>query len=254
MRTQFLALIILTLLPRLSMAVDSAADGIWVFEDTTASLSFEDVVAMPDAFVQTTDTNIGFSDSAFWIRVELTNDTNERQTQVVVFDFSVLTVSAYESIGNATLIEKSGRAVAKNERAMPTLITSFPIELMNDGSKTLYFRITSPYGFDLGYEIKSLNQANNDNTSFEKLRFGLFLALLVVLIYNLAAAFISREVVQWLYVAFLFPMVIVQGIEIRSLDIPTSYLLPFATLGLVCGMVFLASLFGQFRFKSVRWG
>ena len=94
MRTQFLALIILTLLPRLSMAVDSAADGIWVFEDTTASLSFEDVVAMPDAFVQTTNTNIGFSDSAFWIRVELTNDTNERQTQVVVFDFSVLTVSA----------------------------------------------------------------------------------------------------------------------------------------------------------------
>ena len=44
MRTQLLALIILTLLPRLSMAVDSAADGIWVFEDTTASLSFEDAV------------------------------------------------------------------------------------------------------------------------------------------------------------------------------------------------------------------
>ena len=61
MRTQLLALIILALLPRLSMAADSRADGIWVFEDTTASLSFEDVVAMPDAFVQTTDTNIRFS-------------------------------------------------------------------------------------------------------------------------------------------------------------------------------------------------
>ena len=74
MRTQLLALIILALLPRLSMAAGSPADGIWVFEDTTASLSFEDVVAMPDAFVQTTDTNIGFSDSAFWIRVELSNE------------------------------------------------------------------------------------------------------------------------------------------------------------------------------------
>ena len=137
---------------------------------------------------------------------------------------------------------------------MPTLIPSFPIELMNNSSKTQYFRITSPHGFDLGYEIKSLNQANIDNTSFEKLRFGLFLALLAVLVYNLAAAFISREVVQWLYVAVLFPMVMVQGIEIRSLDIPSSYLLPFATLVMVCSMVFLASLFGQFRFKSVRWG
>ena len=136
MRTQLLILIILALLPRLSLAADSPADGIWVFEDTTSSLSFEDVVAMPDAFVQATDTNVGFSDSAFWIRVELRNDTDERQTQVVVFDFSVLTVSAYESTGNAALIEKSGRGVAKNERAMPTLITSFPIELMNNSSKT----------------------------------------------------------------------------------------------------------------------
>jgi hypothetical protein len=59
------------------MAADSPADGIWVFEDTTASLSFEDGVAMPDAFVQTTDTEIVFSGSAFWIRVELTNDTDE---------------------------------------------------------------------------------------------------------------------------------------------------------------------------------
>ena len=71
MLTRLLALIILALLPRLSMAAGSAVDSIWVFEDTTASLSFEDVVAMPDAFVQTTDTNIGFSDSAFWIRVAI---------------------------------------------------------------------------------------------------------------------------------------------------------------------------------------
>ena len=30
------------------MAAGSPADGIWVFEDTTASLSFEDVVVMPE--------------------------------------------------------------------------------------------------------------------------------------------------------------------------------------------------------------
>ena len=98
MRTQLLSLIILALLPRLSLAADSPADGIWVFEDTTSSMSFEDIVAMPDAFVQTADTNIGFSDSAFWIRVELTNDTDARQTQVVQFDSYVLPViEAYDS-------------------------------------------------------------------------------------------------------------------------------------------------------------
>ena len=97
MCTQLLTLIILALLPRLSMAADSSADGIWVFEDTTASLSFEEVVAMPDAFVQTTNTNIGFSDSAFWIRVELRNDTDKRQTQVVQFEsFTLPVIEAYE--------------------------------------------------------------------------------------------------------------------------------------------------------------
>ena len=50
-----------------------------------------------DAFVQTTDTNIGFSDSAFWIRVELTNDTDERQTPVVQFDSHILLlIEAYD--------------------------------------------------------------------------------------------------------------------------------------------------------------
>ena len=128
MRTQLLALIILALLPRLSTAADSSADGIWVFEDTTASLSFEDVVAMPDAFAQTTDTNIGFSDSAFWIRVELTNDTDERQTQVVQFDSHVLQlIETYDRSTNPRAVQYSGYSVSEHERPLPTILPVFPL-------------------------------------------------------------------------------------------------------------------------------
>ena len=203
MRTQLLALIILALLPRLSMAADSPADGIWVFEDTTASLSFEDVVAMPDAFVQTTDTNIGFSDSAFWIRVELRNDTDKRQTQVVQFDSHVLPlIEAYDRSTNPSAVQYSGSSVSEHERPLPTMLSSFPVELESDRSSIQYFKIASPYEISLSYEVKALNQAFTDSGQFETLRYALALGLFVLLAYNVATALIVRQGLHWFYVAF----------------------------------------------------
>ena len=253
MRTQLLTLIILALLPRLSMAADSRADGIWVFEDTTASLSFEEVVAMPDAFVQTTDTNIGFSDSAFWIRVELTNDTDERQTQVVQFDSHVLPkIEAYE--GN-DIVASSGRSIAKTERPMPTILPSFPVELESDRSSIQYFKIASPYEISLSYEVKALNQAFTDSGQFETLRYALALGLFVLLVYNVATALIIRQTVHWLYVIFVGLMLSAQLLELNFFSLSNIlYLMPFIALaGLACGVIFLALLLTQMSSKWFKW-
>ena len=115
---------------------------------------------MPGAFVQTTDTNIGFSDSAFWIRVELSNDTDERQTQVVQFNSHILPlIEAYDRSTNPSAVQYSGSSVSEHERPLPTMLPSFPVELESDRSSIQYFKIASPYEISLSYEVKALNQA-----------------------------------------------------------------------------------------------
>lgn len=114
-----------------------AQESIQVFEDTTASLGIEDVIAMPEAFVKTTDTSIGFSDSAFWVRVELTNETNERQTKVVQFDsFSLPVIEAYNEVGS---IAKSGYQIPQAKRPLSTFFPSFPVELQPNEKLIRYF-------------------------------------------------------------------------------------------------------------------
>ena len=256
MRIQLLALIILALLPRLSLAAESPSDGIWVFEDTTASLSFEDVVAIPDAFVQTTDTNVGFSDSVFWIRVELTNDTDERQTQVVQFDSHLLQlIEAYNSSKNPSAAQYSGYSVAQHERPLPTMLPSFPVELESGRSSIQYFKIASSYEISLGYEIKVLNQALADNGRLENLRYALALGLFILLAYNVAIALIVRQAVHWFYVGFVGSMLCLQLLELNFFFLPNSYYLTsYAILvGISFGMIFLALLFGQMSSKRFKW-
>ena len=226
------------------------------FEDTTASLSFEDVVAMPDAFVQTTDTNIGFVDSAFWIRVELSNDTDERQTQVVQFDAHGLPlIEAYGSSTNPHSVEYSGYAVSEHERPLPTMLPGFPVELESGRSSIQYFKIASPYEISLSYEVKALHQAFTDSGRFENLRYALALGLFVLLAYNVATALIIRQTVHWFYVIFVGLMLSSQLLELNLFSLSNSfYLSPFIALAaLACGMIFLALLLNQMSSKWFRW-
>ena len=256
MRTQLLTLIILALLPRLSLAADPPADGIWVFEDTTASLSFEDVVAMADAFVQTTDTNVGFSDSAFWIRVELTNDTDERQTQVVQFDSHLLPlIEAYDSSKSPSAVQYSGKSISEHERPLPTMLQTFPVELESGRSSIQYFKIASFSEISLGYEVKPLNQAFTDSAWFQTLRCALALGLFVLLAYNVATALIVRQALHWFYVGFVRLMLSTQLLELDVFSQSNGdYLHSFTALAaLTCGMIFLALLLTQMSSKWFRW-
>ncbi|MGB1173663.1 MAG: 7TMR-DISMED2 domain-containing protein, partial [Marinobacterium sp.] len=63
-----------------------AADEIWLFEDTTGTKTYDEVMANPHWFEPTTDTSRGFSDSVFWIKQTLTNPFAKPLTQVVQFD------------------------------------------------------------------------------------------------------------------------------------------------------------------------
>ena len=250
MRTQLLALIILALLPRLSMAADSPADGIWVFDDTTASLSFEDVVAMPDAFVQTTDTNIGFSDSVFWIRVELTNDTDERQTQVVQFEsFTLPVIEAFNEVG---VIAKSGYQIPQTERPVSTFFPSFSVALQPNERLIRYFKVASAYEVSLGFNIRSEQENFAFNANYRAAVYALMQSLLVLLAYAIASALITKQGVYWIYSCFLSFGLIGQLAQYQLIALPKLVAALSSSISLGLGIIFLGSMLDQLKKPRVR--
>lgn len=232
-----------------------AQEAIWVLEDTTASRSIEDVVGSPASFVKTTDTHKGFSPSVFWLRVDLTNESAQRQTQVVQFKSHLLPkIELYGVRENANTTAVSGLSIDRAERPLPTLLPSFPIELEAGRSATLHFKITSSFEIELAYEVKTLNVALADNGRFENLRYALALGLLILLAYNIASAIIIRQALHWLYVVFVSFMLCTQAIEIQLIPLGRHFAAVSGALGLICATLFLASLFNQLRDKFASSG
>jgi hypothetical protein len=65
----------------------SAAQPILMFEDVSGDMSIEQVLSNPQRFQQTSKTAFGFSDSVFWLRIELENPTSIQQIKIIQFDF-----------------------------------------------------------------------------------------------------------------------------------------------------------------------
>ena len=63
-----------------------ASTNIFLFEDDTNSVSSEMVLKRDDLFNKTSDTSLGFSSSTFWLKIYLTNNSNETAEQLIVFD------------------------------------------------------------------------------------------------------------------------------------------------------------------------
>lgn len=64
-----------------------AAQPLLMFEDVSGDMSIEQVLSNPQRFQQTDKTAFGFSDSVFWLRIDLENPTSVQQTKVIQFNF-----------------------------------------------------------------------------------------------------------------------------------------------------------------------
>ena len=248
-----LSLLVLCSLNATVNAEIKPAEGVYLFEDTTASLTVDEVIAMPDAFVNTTNTHIGFSDSAFWIRVDLKNDTNSPQTQVVQFrSHTIPFVEAYTAHDGAFDRVLGGRSVPKADRPLPAVLPSFPVELDSNSAVSHYFKLTSPYQIELGFTVTDLTHALTNNFQLEALRFALMLATLVLLIYSVASAIITKQPVYWLYVGFLSCGFLTHLMDIWLVALPYGYGIYAAAASLGFGMLFMTRLFEQHRHGVLR--
>lgn len=134
----------------------AAATPVLMFEDVSGELSLEQILSDPQRFQPTDRTSFGFSDSVFWLRIDLKNPTSVQQTQIIQFDFHGL-----EQVRNCRITERgfqsidAGWLVSLEQRALGLLLPSFDEVLMRRERRTHYVRVESAAGIDLAYSVLS---------------------------------------------------------------------------------------------------
>ena len=238
-----------------------ASTNIFLFEDDTNSVSAEMVLKRDDLFNKTSDTSLGFSSSTFWLKIYLTNNSNETAEQLIVFDSlhlpSITEISVTDK--GTKSIRKNGYLIPQNERPLRNRFIAFPHTLKPLSHKTILIKIESDYKIDLGYQIldaDSFVQRSERNIIFSSLLIG---ALFFLFTFQTLQAVVSREPIYWLYSIFIAGALSLTVITTRLYE-TTGVHLDFVELEARCGqliyitsIVFLVLFFKLQRSKVILY-
>ena len=199
-----------------------ADEPIWVFEDPTGQRTYDEVLANPQWFEQTTDTSRGFSESTYWVKLSVTNHESVPVTQMVQFDSLRLSlVEEYRATDAGVQLRSNGYSVPFSLRPSTITKTSFPIAVNAKASADLLYKIESHFKVDLGYQVTGLDQGYVQNQQRVAVGLLLFAGLIALMLYNLMLATFYRGALYVVYSAFLL-----------------------ASAGVVCGIFRLYELLG----------
>lgn len=180
------------------------AQQIEVFEDVQGTATIEQVLANPAWFEKTDQVSRGFSNSTYWLRVNLSNGSDQPDEQVVQFHSHLLSeVFAYRQVAGSLERLRSGTQVPLDQRAMPGTLLSFPFKIPANTDHWVYFKVANQYSVALGHDIISPEQAIQNNTRFVWLNALIAGALFSLAVYNAAIAFSTTNRIYVSYTLFL---------------------------------------------------
>jgi len=182
-------------------------DQVEILEDTSGTLSFEDVQSdnFHNQFKQSDNLilSLGYSDSFFWLRFTVNNQSNNN----IILELAQagLPVSDLYYQVNDSLVKhtKAGYEIALEDKQINSSYQVYPLP---PGKTTCYIRLNSnsePVPVNLyeekSFEIKSANQ---------KIRYGIYLGLMIFVILNNIFLFISLRKRLYLFYALIVLMYI----------------------------------------------
>ena len=182
----------------------TSAQQIEVFEDAQGTATIEQILANPAWFQKTDQVSPGFSDSTYWLRVKLTNPSDQPREQVVQFHSHALSeVFAYREVAGQLERSRMGTRVPLNQRPMPGTLLSFPFEIPANTDHWVHFKVANEYGVALGHDIISPEQANENNLRFVWINALIAGALLSLVAYNASVAYATSSRIYIAYTLFL---------------------------------------------------
>ncbi len=199
-------------------------------EDPTGELTVEEVtgLALKDSFAAAEGEalHLGVTDSAYWLRFTVRNDSTGFTSWILQAEFiwhTLLELHISDGSGGFT-VERTGHKMPlhKQDIKHSKLLFDFPVDRGEE--KTLYLRVESNESMILDFTILSYNRfiaADHEN----QLLYGLFYGVLIIMfLYNIVYHIFSRER-AFVYYAFWVLFLILHQLQANGLYY--EYLAPF---------------------------
>lgn len=228
----------------------AGAQTLEVLEDPKGNLSIEQILASPDRFELTHQTSFGFSDSTFWLRIQLSNDRPTPSEQAIQLQAvqAPSEIYAYRPTANGIQVLRSGSQVPISERPNAHRLITLPFTLAPYSQETVYLKVRDVFQIHLGHRVVSTSLAQAYNERFVIFSTGIVGALTALLLYNLSIALFSRSRLYAYYCGLLASSLFIFAVDSRQTELvgwlaDRALAYPATSLFFVASHLFLATLF-----------
>jgi len=196
--------IFLTLLVTTLFAQNSTDFEVLIYEDKSASLTFEDIQEVQEFTTGSNSISTGYSDSSYWLKFDIMNSSQKSEKQFIKFTENFLhEVECYVvSDDGKYLKHRDGVAYFKDGEENRAIKPSYEVQLKSGESKTIYIRFFGLYPNYFSFNVfneKELYEYTSKHDVFYSLYIGATTALLL---YNLFIFLFNREKVYLYYVFY----------------------------------------------------
>jgi len=186
-------------------AKPSARVRVDYLEDKGGAMTFDDARAA--AFRAVDRTNIGYSSSAFWLRVAIATDDDATSWLIE----PARPPDHAELFAEGMRPRRSGTLVPPSERDVPTRVVAFRVDLHPHAEHTFHLRIASDDTLDLGVIVSDADTFA-DRERVENLLAGAYYGLVLgIVLYNFFLFLSTRDRTYLLYVVFQTSLVLAQA-------------------------------------------
>ena len=216
-------------------------DHIEIYEDQTNSLSFKEVILKEFTPSKSPVPNLGISKSNFWIKIPITNKT-ENEHLILELSLAIIDyVELYYYDGNQVKTIKTGDAYPFDKREYKDPHYLFDLNIPTGETKTYYLNVRSNEALQLPLKVGTIVNVYTQIKNRDLLSGIYFGIMLVMILYNLFIYFSVRDKSYLYYVVYIICILLTQ----TSLQGYTfQYLWPNSALITKFSLIFLPSLSG----------
>ncbi len=224
-------------------------------EDTHNSLSIDQVKTLSRGLIWqniSSDTpNFGYTDSAYWVHLRLTNKSNHSVDRVVEIAYPVIDYIDFYQVNAGNIEQKfqvgDKRPFSARPIAHRTFVFPISVDAMSDSS--LFIKVKSSSSLQLPISIASEREFFASD-QLDLIRMCVYYGMMLVMIlFNLFIYFSLKEAMYFYYVSFVFCFAAMQfclhGMAGQYIWPEKSYLQDFSILIFVPSIVLFASLFAR---------
>lgn len=212
-----------------------------IYEDKTNKLSFEEVISKEFTPSKSPVPNLGISKSNFWIKIPITNKT-ENEHLILELSLAIIDyVELYYYDDNQIKTIKTGDAYPFDKREYKDPHYLFDLNIPKGETKTYYLNVKSNEALQLPLKVGTIINIYDQIKNRDLLSGIYFGIMLVMILYNLFIYFSVRDKSYLYYVVYIICILLTQ----TSLQGYTfQYLWPNSSLITKYSLIFLPSLSG----------